>query len=320
VSAARSSTAIATTATAEAAGAYTGRFAPSPTGPLHLGSLAAATASFLEACTRGGRWLIRVEDLDRPRAVPGMADEHLRMFEGLGFRWDGAVRVQSAHLEVYAAALARLRRMHLVYLCTCSRSEIVALRPADAPADDEELHYPGCCRNGPLHPERQAALRLVVPDREVVFDDRWQGLVVDNVAHSAGDFILSRRDGIIAYQLAVVVDDALQGVSDIVRGCDLISSTPRQILLYEALGLPRPAYAHLPLVVAKDGQKLAKSRHAIGIDAREPAAAIVSALGLLAQRPPVELARASVAEVWAWAVANWNPQPLQGVRSVRAPD
>jgi glutamyl-Q tRNA(Asp) synthetase len=170
------------------------------------------------------------------------------------------------------------------------------------------------------HPGRKTALRFSVPDRRITLDDRWQGPIADHVARSTGDFIVSRRDGITAYQLAVVVDDALQEVSDVVRGSDLIGSTARQLLLQEALGLPHPGYAHLPVLVAADGQKLAKSRHALGIDARRPAAALITVLELLAQRPPRELARAPVTEAWAWAMSNWNPAAFHGLRCVRVAD
>jgi glutamyl-Q tRNA(Asp) synthetase len=319
-SGAKSSSATATTVIASPSGGYVGRFAPSPTGPLHLGSLATAIASCLEARARSGRWLIRIEDLDGPRTVPGMADRHLRTLEALGFHWDERVRVQSAHRDAYDAALERLRAMDRTYACSCSRAEIADLQPRSDAADEEELHYPGTCRRGMLHPERPVALRFVVPEGEVSFEDRWQGPIRTVVSDTSGDFIVRRRDGIIAYQLAVVVDDALQGVTDVVRGCDLLVSTARQILLQEALGLPRPQYAHVPLVIAADGQKLAKSRHAIGVEVRDPPAMMVGVLALLHQQPPRELARASITEVWAWAEAHWNPKPLAGLRALRAPE
>jgi len=276
-------------------------------------------ASFLEARIRRGRWLIRIEDLDRPRVIAGMADQHLRTLESFGFQWDGEVRVQSEHNEVYEAALGRLRQLGQVYECTCSRAEIAALVPRQSADSEEELHYPGRCRAGARHPGRAAAWRFVAPDRDIVFADRWQPERKENVAQGAGDFIVRRRDGIVAYQLAVVVDDALQGVTDVVRGCDLAGSTSRQILLQEALGLPRPGYAHAPLIVAPDGQKLSKSAHAIGVDSRSPSTILATVLTLLAQSVPQELARAQLPEVWTWAVANWRGERLCGLQSVAAP-
>jgi glutamyl-Q tRNA(Asp) synthetase len=261
---------------------------------------------------------VRIEDIDRPRAIPGMADRHLADLDALGFHWDGTVRVQSAHLDDYERALERLRAAGRIYPCSCSRAEIAGLRPRESPADEEELHYPGTCRRGVRHPGRPLALRFAVPDREVGFEDRCQGAIRERVLDTCGDFIVRRRDGIVAYQLAVVVDDAFQGVTDVVRGCDLLGSTARQILLGEALGLPRPGYAHVPLVVAPDGQKLAKSRHAIGVGIRDPSAVIVGGLAVLRQRPPGELAGASIAEVWSWAEAHWDFGALAGLKELRA--
>jgi glutamyl-Q tRNA(Asp) synthetase len=276
-------------------------------------------ASYLEARTHSGRWLVRIEDLDRPRVIAGMADQHLRTLESFGFQWDGEVRVQSAHNDVYEAALERLKQLGQVYECTCSRAEIAALAPRRSAESEEELHYPGLCRAGARHHGRAAAWRFVAPDRDIVFADRWQPERKENVAQGVGDFIVRRRDGIVAYQLAVVIDDALQGVTDVVRGCDLAGSTSRQILLQEALGLQRPAYAHAPLIVAAGGQKLSKSAHAIGVDSRAPSAILATVLTLLAQSVPRELARAQVAEVWTWAVANWRGELLYGLQSVAAP-
>jgi len=181
------------------------------------------------------------------------------------------------------------------------------------------LRYPGTCRAGPRDPAGATAIRFRVPDRELAFDDRWQGPYTDNVARSVGDFIVRRRDGMPAYQLAVVVDDALQGVTDVVRGGDLITNTPRQMLLQEALGLARPSYAHAPLIIAADGQKLAKSRHAVGVETASIGATLLSVLNLLGQRLPRALANAPVTEVWAWALAHWDTGVLRGQRSIRAP-
>ncbi len=257
-----------------------------------------------------------------------MADEHLRTLEALGFEWDGPIRFQSHEANDYREALERLRELERIYPCTCSRIEIAALRPREPNVDkntgqntdDDELHYPGLCRAGVRAPDRAAALRFLVPDRSVDFIDRWQGMVSERVSATSGDFIVCRRDSIIAYQLAVVVDDAEQGVTDVVRGSDLLTSTPRQLLLQEALGLPSPGYAHAPLVVASDGQKLAKSRHAVGVDAGAAATVLVRALRLLGQEVPEELARAGVTEVWARALAGWNPGSLQNMRSTRVPE
>ncbi len=322
MSGARNNTAIATTAidsNSVSARPYVGRFAPSPTGPLHLGSLAAAVASYLEARSRRGRWLIRIEDLDQPRVVAGMADQHLRTLEVFGFQWDGTVRVQSEHIGTYEEALARLRRLGNVYECTCSRAAIAALSSRRGADSEEESHYPGLCRAGARHPGRAAAWRFIAPDREISFVDHWQQRCSDNVAAGVGDFIVRRRDGIVAYQLAVVVDDALQGVTNVVRGCDLVTSTSRQILLQAALELPCPGYAHAPLIVAAGGQKLSKSAHAIGIATGAPGAILAGVLALLEQDVPRELARATVTEVWSWALANWNTEALRGLRSVEVP-
>ena len=263
---------------------------------------------------------MRIDDLDQARGLAGMADEHLRTLEALGFQWDGPIRIQSRATGEYGEALERLRMLGRVYPCTCSRAEIAALRPRDPDTDEEELHYPGLCRTGVLAPGRTAAQRFVAPDAPVSFVDRWQGTITERVGSTCGDFIVRRRDSIIAYQLAVVVDDAAQGVTDVVRGSDLLMSTPRQLLLQEALGLPSPSYAHAPLVVAADGQKLAKSRHAVGVDEGAAARALVGALRLLGQPVARELARAGVTEVWARAEAGWNPGSLQNMRSTRVPD
>jgi len=229
----------------------TGRFAPSPTGPLHLGSLVAALGSWLFARRAGGRWLVRMEDLDAPRVVPGSADEILETLRRYDLNWDGDVVFQSQRTALYESTLEILRARNLVYDCGCSRADLQ--RAASAPVGGEPV-YPGTCRNG-LPPGKAArAIRFRAPDDVIAFDD----LLCGPIEAKADDFIVRRADGVFAYQLAVVVDDAEQGVTQVVRGRDLLSSTPRQIALQRALGYPMPEYAHLPLVTNPDGSKLGK--------------------------------------------------------------
>jgi len=236
-------------------GMVTGRFAPSPTGPLHLGSLVAAAGSWLFARREGGRWLMRMEDLDTPRVVAGSADEILAALRRYGLDWDGEVVYQSQRIALYEEALARLRARGLAYDCACSRAELQ--RAASAPLGAEPV-YPGTCRNG-IAPGRVArAVRFRVPPGVIAFDDLLCGRIEENVAEQTGDFVIKRADGPFAYQLAVVVDDAEQGVTQVVRGRDLLSSTARQIALQRALDLPTPTYGHLPLVLNADGSKLGK--------------------------------------------------------------
>jgi glutamyl-Q tRNA(Asp) synthetase len=232
-----------------------GRFAPSPTGPLHLGSLVAAVGSWLFARREGGKWLVRMEDLDTPRVIAGSADEILRALERYGLTWDGDIVYQSQRRALYDEALRILREKGLVYDCGCSRADLQ--RAASAPLGREPV-YPGTCRNG-LPPGRSArAIRFRAPDKVIAFDDLVAGHVEENVAADTGDFVIRRADGVYAYQLAVVVDDAAQSVTQVVRGADLLTSTARQIALQRALRLPTPIYAHLPLVTNADGSKLGK--------------------------------------------------------------
>ena len=281
-----------------------GRFAPSPTGPLHFGSLVAAVGSYLEARSSGAQWLVRMEDVDTPRNVPGAADDILRTLERFGFAWDGAVLYQSARLDAYAAALERLQSAGLAYGCACSRKEIAD--SATRPAVDGGLAYPGTCRAG-LPPGRAArAWRLRVAEEEVAFVDRLQGRIAQSLAHDVGDFVLKRADGLFAYQLAVVVDDAFQGITQVVRGADLLASTPRQIWLQRCLGYATPGYAHLPVAANAAGEKLSKQTRAAPLDGGRAAAELVAALRFLGQPVPDALAAAAVADVWAWAAENWS--------------
>jgi glutamyl-Q tRNA(Asp) synthetase len=233
----------------------TGRFAPSPTGPLHLGSLVAAVGSWLFARREGGRWLVRMEDLDTPRVVAASADEILRALERYALTWDGEVVYQSQRIALYDEALSTLRAKGLVYDCGCSRADLA--RTASAPLGREPV-YPGTCREG-LPPGRVArAVRFRTSHDVIAFDDILRGHVEEDVAAETGDFVVRRADGVYAYQLAVVVDDAAQNVTQVVRGSDLLTSTARQIALQRALEIPTPVYAHLPLVTNADGSKLGK--------------------------------------------------------------
>src|ERR1051326_7003258 len=241
-----------------------GRFAPSPTGPLHLGSLVAALGSYLLA----ERWLVRMEDLDTPRVVPGAAEEILGALRRYGLEWDGEVVFQSQRTALYERALATLREKGLVYDCACSRAELQ--RAASAPLG-REPGYPGTCRHGIPQGKIARAIRFKAPDEVIGFDDLLRGRVEENVAAETGDFVVRRADGIFAYQLAVVVDDEEQGVTQVVRGGDLLSSTPRQIALQRALGYRTPEYAHLPLVVNDKGEKLGKRDGALPLDTLDDA-------------------------------------------------
>jgi glutamyl-Q tRNA(Asp) synthetase len=318
VSDARSSSATATTGTAEPGRPYRGRFAPSPSGPLHFGSLVAAVGSFLEARVRGGQWLVRIEDLDPPRERPGAADDILRTLDHLGLHWDGPVLRQSARSAAYEAALERLGTAGRLRSCLCSRGQLTALPANQQRGPGEELfHPPQCLAVNSGMTGRPPALRFRAPDCEVEFVDRVQGRQRANVARSVGDFVLKRSDGLFAYQLAVVVDDAEQGVTDIVRGADLLSSTPRQIVLQDALGLRPLTYMHLPIAVSETGLKLSKSEDAPALSRSSSAAQIVAALEFLRQAPPAGLERAPLAEVWQWANAHWQPERIAGIRTGR---
>lgn len=261
-----------------------GRFAPSPTGPLHLGSLVAAVGSWLFARHAGGRWLVRLEDLDAPRVVPGAAEEIVEALRRYGLDPDGETVRQSARTELYEAALARLRADGWVYDCGCSRAELRRLASAPDSRDGGETVYPGTCRAG-LAPGRQArAVRFRAPPGVVEFTDRVHGAQAQDVSREVGDFVVRRADGPFAYQLAVVVDDAEQGVTQVVRGADLLGSTARQIALQRALGLATPEYGHLPLVLGPGGDKLGKRDGALPLPALEPARVLTTlrlALGAL---------------------------------------
>jgi glutamyl-Q tRNA(Asp) synthetase len=292
----------------------TGRFAPSPTGPLHAGSLVAAVGSFVLARQAGGRWLVRMEDIDRPRVVSGMAEDILRTLECLGLEWDGPVVYQSERTEAYEAALANLLDLGAAFACGCTRKDLrqAASAPHAPPhVEDEEPVYPGTCREG-LPPGREArAVRVRTEGGSIDFADRIQGPQSWNLAETSGDFVIARADGIFAYQLAVVVDDAEAGVTQVVRGADLLASTARQIHLQRLLSLPTPEYGHLPLVAGPGGQKLSKRDNAVSLAHGGNLFAnggrlIHGALTFLGQKVPAELAGATASELLAWAVARFD--------------
>lgn len=298
-----------------AGGCVVGRFAPSPSGPLHFGSMVAALGSSLSARAAGGRWLLRIEDVDTPRIVPGAAEGILRTLEQFGFEWDGPVVWQSRRTDAYRAAFEALRAAGRVFPCACTRKEIAD----SALARDGTRRYPGTCRDG-LAPGREArAWRLRVEPGEVSFDDAVQGPIREDVAADVGDFVLLRADGLFAYQLAVVVDDAEAGVSEVVRGADLLDSTGRQILLQRLLGHPQPRYAHLPVASNAAGEKLSKQTLARAVEGADPARVLVDALDFLGQEPPAGLAEAGLAAVWAWARQHWSMARVPRRCSVPAP-
>ncbi|HEX4243775.1 MAG TPA: tRNA glutamyl-Q(34) synthetase GluQRS [Steroidobacteraceae bacterium] len=277
---------------------YVGRFAPTPSGALHLGSLYTAVASFLDARAHGGRWLLRMEDLDRAREAPGSADAILGTLERFGLEWDGPVVRQSVRGGLYARALDALRERGLTFQCSCSRAELA-----------EEDRYPGTCRNA-ARAAGPTASRLRVEPGSIAFHDRVQGDFAQDVAAAVGDVILRRRDQVAAYLLAVVVDDAEQGVTHVVRGADLLDNTPRQILLQRLLGAPTPVYAHVPALTEPDGAKLAKSRRSVSVDAAPVEARLLEVLSLLGLEPPAVLRGAGAREALRWAVSAWD---LNGV-------
>jgi glutamyl-Q tRNA(Asp) synthetase len=269
----------------------------------------AALGSFLDARHHGGRWLVRVEDLDTPRVVPGGAAEILRTLETLNLFWDGEVSYQSAHHALYEEALKQLHAAGRTFECSCSRQ---------AQAVFGDTGYPGTCRAGPRATGPVATRFRIDDGRRVQFTDRIQGLQRQSL-DELGDVVIRRRDGRIAYQLAVVVDDAAQNITDVVRGADLLASTAWQLELQRALGQPPPRYAHLPVVTAPDGGKLAKSRASLPPDLSNPTDVLIQTLVLLRQRPPAELAQVEPREVLEWAILNWKPAPLHQVAAVPAP-
>lgn len=282
---------------------YRGRFAPSPTGPLHFGSLVAAVGSYLDAKFNNGEWLVRIEDLDRQREVPGAASKILHTLERLGMEWDGDVIYQSQRCEIYQHALHTLDKQGLIYPCICSRKEIA----------DSSIHgvsgpvYPGTCVETPVSlKNRVHALRVRTSSDPIEFKDSLIGAYSQKLKDEIGDFVLRRADGIYAYQLAVVVDDAEQNITHVVRGVDLLDSTPRQIFLQRLLGYSTPSYLHLPIVTNAKGEKLSKQTNATAIDLSSALMQLISALRFLGQDPPAELIDGDIPSFWQWARKHWQ--------------
>lgn len=294
---------------------YIGRFAPSPTGSLHFGSLVAAIASYCDAKSKGGQWLLRMEDLDKPREVAGAADSILRSLDAFGFEWDAPILYQSQRSEIYEDYLHQLKHNGFIYACTCSRKEIA---DSSIASGVDGVIYPKTCYNNLLENSPNnlnasasrmdaASWRINVDNaQKIAFIDAIQGAVSQNLQTDVGDFILKRKDGFFAYQLAVVVDDALQNITHIVRGADLLDSTPRQIYLQQLLNFSTPHYAHVPLATNAAGEKLSKQTLAKPIDTGIAGHLIVEALSFLGQKPPLALKNASLAECWHWAIKHWN--------------
>lgn len=281
-----------------------GRFAPSPTGPLHLGSLLAATASHLEAHRRGEPWRLRFDDLDVPRSAPGAEDAIKRSLEDHGLFWDGPVDYQSQHADAYAQALARLHENGLAFYCNCSRREL-----------KQHPVYPGTCRANRT-PRPDSAIRVVVGNHALEFNDAVQGPHRCQLASSVGDFIVRRRDGLTAYQLATAVDDGAPEIDHVVRGADLLDNTPRQLYLMELLGLSAPAYAHVPLITHPDGAKLSKQTGAEPIRAGDASHNLVSTLKLLGTVPPRAAQHWSCEEILTWANSHWDLQQVPKVSTL----
>jgi glutamyl-Q tRNA(Asp) synthetase len=274
------------------AGPVIGRFAPSPTGDLHFGSLISAVGSFLEAKTANGVWLLRIEDIDPPREVAGSASRMIKDLQNLGMQPDRPVLYQSTRLGAYELYVNQLLEAGLAYPCACTRKD---LPPSGI--------YPGICRDGISSGKEPRAIRFRLADKICQFTDKLQGRITESPARNIGDFIIQRADGLYAYQLAVVVDDDFQGITQVVRGADLLDSTGRQLCLQEALGLKSPDYMHLPLALSADGKKLSKRVQADPVKQQDPAFAVATALVFLGQQPPTGLA---LRPLWDWALEHWN--------------
>jgi glutamyl-Q tRNA(Asp) synthetase len=290
----------------ESESGYIGRFAPSPTGPLHFGSLLAALASFLDARANQGKWLMRIEDLDPPREPAGSAELILQQLQDFGMNWDDEVLYQSTRLGAYEEVMGQLQDKGLAYPCDCTRPQIREMG----------LVYNGSCRERSTPPEKPYALRLKTEALKIGFDDVIQGHFSQQLELDAGDFVIRRKDELYAYQLAVVVDDEFQNITHVVRGWDLLDSTPRQIYLQRVLNYQEMSYIHIPIIVDEKGQKLSKQAFAPSIETDRASEAIYKALVFLGQVPPAEIAIERPESQLQWAIANWDSQAVAKVSSL----
>ncbi len=290
---------------------YVGRFAPSPTGPLHFGSLLTAVASYLQAKSRSGLWLLRVEDIDPPRQQAGAVDEILTALERYGFEWDGPVSYQDDNQAKHLQVIAELREAGRAYPCSCSRRDLAQARRGPLGAI-----YPGTCRDG--FEGGDLAIRVRTNGDAIEFIDVLQGRHRQHLESESGDFVILRRDGLIAYHLAVVVDDYVQGITEIVRGIDLLDSTPRQIHLQRMLGYRTPEYLHIPVAENDQGQKLSKLTGAAAIPLDDVRRTLVNSLDALGQQPPPELAESSLNDIWSWAIKHWQVAVMAGQTAIPA--
>ncbi|MCK5396028.1 MAG: tRNA glutamyl-Q(34) synthetase GluQRS, partial [Gammaproteobacteria bacterium] len=285
------------------------RFAPSPTGPVHYGTLVAAVGSYLQAKKNNGEWLIRMEDVDTLRKVDGADNGILRTLESFGFEWNGEVLYQTKQIEYYEQALEKLISQSMVFPCLCSRKQLSKT--------DSKL-YPGTCRQRSLSEKKEHALRILSQDIDIKFNDAVMGSHSQNIEQQCGDFIIKRRDGLFAYQLAVVVDDAMQDITEVVRGTDLLDSTPRQIYLQQLLNYSTPVYCHLPLAIDNFGNKISKSEGAPKVDIKNKEKLLIKTLNFLGQQPPDDLVESHIDDIWLWAIKHWEIKRIPKVEKRKA--
>ncbi|MCK4951725.1 MAG: tRNA glutamyl-Q(34) synthetase GluQRS [Gammaproteobacteria bacterium] len=305
---------------------YRGRFAPSPTGPLHFGSLIAAVGSYLQARSQQGTWLVRIEDLDPPREIPGATSSILTALEAYGLLWDEDVTYQSTRISLYADAIHQLTSAKHTYPCTCSRKDIQEshqnqnLSQQSNSTNNESKSnaiYPRTCRSTPANTNKPHAIRLKTDNQPISFEDKIQGRFEQRLERKVGDFVILRSDGLFSYQIAVVVDDAEQKITEVVRGSDLLNNTPRQLYLQQLLNLETPNYIHLPIVVNQQGEKLSKQTFAEALDLTNPVATLWRTLDFLGQQPPDELQEADLSSFWGWAIQHWDTEKISRVPSIQ---
>lgn len=293
---------------------YIGRFAPSPTGPLHFGSLVAAVGSYLEAKKNNGKWLLRIEDIDPPREITGATTSIIKTLELFGFEWDGDIIYQSERYDIYQEYVDKLITESQAYPCGCSRKEIAAVSPRSV----NGLIYPGTCRED-LNDKEPRSTRLLTENINIHFRDQVQGDIFQNIETDSGDYIIRRADGLYAYNLAVVIDDQLSGITDIVRGYDLLPCTCQHIYLQRVLHFATPAYTHLPIAVNDSGQKLSKQNLAKEINSVQRVKTLYNAIAFLNQAPDKYLLKADLQDIWEWAVTNWDITKIKGIQEKPAP-